>query len=447
MQPVDAVMANRRWGLGILVIFTTVGFGFGNWLARLPGMRDHLGATTVEMSILGLMVSSGSLLGLFFADRAIGRLGHKRVVSWSMLGQVICMPIAAALLWFGADLAGYAVLIVFGCSFSIGDVAMNVNAAAAERAIGRPRMPLFYAGYTIGAVSAMGTGALAETLRIPVPIHLTVVFALIGVCSLTALRLIPPAEQPDDATREPSQEQLDEQFAETVSTATGPIQAIGAAEAVSEATIEATTEASAETPSAPPRYSPWRDRRVVTIGFITLVTGFADGAATNWLPLALTDNRGFSNSTAALTLGVFFISMTAMRLAGSALVERFGRVLVLRAGIVLIVTGIVAMNLAPYAWASVAAAVLWGVGNALGFPIGFSAAADRPATAVRDVATVSIISFAAYLVGPVAIGFLGEHLGLLNAFLPIVAGLAFSFFAAGAMREPARQAGAGKAAK
>ena len=433
MQSIDSAasaLTSRRWGIGILIIFTTVGFGFGNWLARLPGIRDHLDATTAEMSLLGLMVSSGSLLGLFFADRAISKLGHKRVVAWSMLGQVACMPIAAVLLWFGADLPAFLALVLFGFSFSIGDVAMNVNAAAAERAIGRPRMPLFYAGYTIGAVSAMGTGALAEVLRIPVPIHLAVVFAIIGVCSLSALRLIPRPEAeteeapPGIAVEAPAS-------AAPVSTHTGQLEVIGASGASS-------TGAQPAVP-APARYSPWRDRRIVTIGFITLITGFADGAATNWMPLALTDHRGFENSAAALTLGVFFISMTAMRLAGSSLVERFGRVAVLRTGITLIAAGIITMNLVPFAWASIAAAVLWGVGNALGFPIGFSAAADRPATAVRDVATVSIISFAAYLVGPVVIGFLGQQWGLLNAFLLILAGLAFSFFAAGAMREPERR--------
>lgn len=398
----------RRWTTGVLIVFALLGTGFGSWLSRLPAVRDHLGATTLEMSIFGLTLALGSLTGLVLSGRTVTLLGPKRTLAIGVVGQAIAMPAAATLFWVGAIVPAVACLAVFGFMFATCDVAMNVSGAGAERALGKPRMPLFHAAYSLGSVSSMGLGALAESLRISVPVHLSALFALILVGVLLALRVVPNATQIDE----------DEPHA---SVHTGPIP-----------TISAPTTA-----PAPRRYTPWRDSRILIIGFVAMSMALAEGTASDWLPLALTDGRGFVNETAALTLGVFFVSMTLTRVAGSWLLTRLGRVLVLRGGALLVIVGVVITILVPLTWASVVGAVLWGVGCAFGFPIGISAAADNPATAVRDVAAVSAIAYTAFLLGPMLIGFLGEHFGLLQAFWPLVIFAALAFVLASAAREPA----------
>jgi cyanate permease len=82
--------------------------------------------------------------------------------------------------------------------------------------------------------------------------------------------------------------------------------------------------------------------------------------------------------------------------------------------------------------------VLWGVGCAFGFPIGVSAAADRPQTAIRDVAAVSAIAYTAYLLGPMMIGFLGDIFGLLSAFWVLIVFSLVVVVFAGWAREPGR---------
>ena len=62
----------------------------------------------------------------------------------------------------------------------------------------------------------------------------------------------------------------------------------------------------------------------------------------------------------------------------------------------------------PNAVVATIAAVLWGLGAALGFPIGMSAAADDPRTAAARVSAVATIGYFAFLVGPPVIGFLGD---------------------------------------
>ena len=401
----------RVWVGGILAIFTVFGLGFGSWLSRLPATRDHLGASTFEMSLIGLGIAAGSVIGLLISGRTVTWLGPRRTLTVGAIVQAVAMPLATILFWTEATIPGVVCLFVYGFAFSTSDVAMNVSGAAAERALGRPRMPALHAGFSLGSVSAMGIGALAEKFGVPVPVHVSIIFALVLIVALVAVRLVPHDEH---AALRASQ------TATAASAVTGSIPVI---------------PPNASVDPAPSR-SPWRDPRILLIGLITLSMSLAEGVAADWMPLALVDGRGIANATGTLVLGVFFVCMTATRFAGAALLTRFGRVPVLRGGALLCTIGVLIVILVPAVWASVIGAALWGIGCALGFPVGMSAAADRPATAVRDVATVSAIAYTAFLLGPMMIGFLGEHFGLLQAFWPLAAIVLLSGLVAAAAREP-----------
>jgi cyanate permease len=82
--------------------------------------------------------------------------------------------------------------------------------------------------------------------------------------------------------------------------------------------------------------------------------------------------------------------------------------------------------------------VLWGLGAALGFPVGMSAAADDPARAAVRVSVVSSIGYTAFLAGPPLIGLLAEEAGILRALFVVVGALTLGLIAAGAARPLAR---------
>ena len=63
---------------------------------------------------------------------------------------------------------------------------------------------------------------------------------------------------------------------------------------------------------------------------------------------------------------------------------------------------------------ALAGALLWGLGAALGFPVGMSAAADDPSRAAVRVSVVSSIGYTAFLAGPPLIGLLAEDVGILQ---------------------------------
>jgi fucose permease len=183
------------------------------------------------------------------------------------------------------------------------------------------------------------------------------------------------------------------------------------------------------------RLAIWRDRRTILIGLIVLGMAFAEGSANDWLALAMVDGHGVSNASGALILGVFLTAMTIGRIAGVKVLDRYGRVPVLRATAGLAVVGLLIVIFAPTPVA-VVGVVLWGFGASLGFPVGMSAAADDPATAGARVSAVATIGYVAFLVGPPLLGFLGDHFGLLNALLVVVGLIAVAGLISGGAREP-----------
>ena len=111
-----------------------------------------------------------------------------------------------------------------------------------------------------------------------------------------------------------------------------------------------------------------------------LAFAFAEGAGIDWISVALIDGYGAPPTVGTLGFAVFLTAMTVGRWFGPGLLDRYGRVPVVRdarpcspsPALLLFVFGAGT----PIAFAGV---LLWGAGASLGFPVGMSAAADDPA--------------------------------------------------------------------
>jgi MFS family permease len=179
----------------------------------------------------------------------------------------------------------------------------------------------------------------------------------------------------------------------------------------------------------------WRQPSTILIGLIVLGMALAEGSANDWLPLAMVDGHGLENDGGAAVLAVFLAAMTIGRVAGSPLVDRFGRVPVLRVSALVAVVGLGVLIFVPNVPLAIVGVVLWGLGASLGFPMGMSAAADDPRTAAARVSAVATIGYVAFLAGPPLIGFLGEEFGLLRGLLVVFVFIVVAGLVSGAARE------------
>ena len=110
---------------------------------------------------------------------------------------------------------------------------------------------------------------------------------------------------------------------------------------------------------------------------------FAEGSANDWLPIGIVDGYGVASSTGAAFYVVFVAAMTAGRLLGGRVIDRYGRSVTVRWSAVLAVAGILTVILAGNLILAALGRALWGVVVALDFPLTMSASAESDEGAAR----------------------------------------------------------------
>jgi fucose permease len=373
------------------VAFGGSGFAFASWAARIPQVKDHLHLDPSSLGLVLLAIAGGSVLALPLTGAIVTRCGSRRTVAAAavLLGAALAVVAVGYRVGVGALVPG-----LFGLGLANGawDVAMNVQGATVERHLGRAILPRFHAGYSIGTVAGALVGAAAVAGHVSVTVHLLAVVVLVAVAVPRATRRFVP----DDHT-----------------TADPP-------------------EQSTARPAG--HFTRWRERRTVLIGLVVLAFAFAEGAGNDWVSVASISGYHLPAAVGPLALAVFLSAMTAGRWFGSALLDRFGRVAVVRAGAGLAILGLALFCFGRLSGVAFVGALLWGGGVSLGFPVGMSAAADDPAAAPARVSVVASIGYCAFLGGPPLIGFLGDRLTVLHA-LSVVGGLlALAMLLVGSLR-------------
>jgi MFS family permease len=163
----------------------------------------------------------------------------------------------------------------------------------------------------------------------------------------------------------------------------------------------------------------WREPRTLLIGLFVLAFAFAEGTGNDWVSVAMIDGYGVPAAVGTLAFAVFLSAMTLGRWVGPGLLDRHGRVPLLRVLAVLGIAGSLLFVFAPAAPLAFLGAVLWGVGTSLGFPVGMSAGADEPRYAAGRVSVIATIGYCAFLAGPPSVGFLGDHYTVLRALVAV----------------------------
>jgi fucose permease len=390
------------WRNAIFVIFALPGMAIASWVSRLPAARDALQLGPAQVGLLIFGIAAGSILGLVASSHIIAKLGAVATITWGLVLTAAGLAVAGIGATVGPSfVVAFAGLLVFGAASGITDVAMNVSGAANERALGRAIMPVFHAFFSFGTMIGAGLGALAELAHLPIAIHLAIIAAIVVVAMSVSRRFV----RSEHLIEEDGRPVADDDHSKTWRG----------------------------------RLAIWKDPRTLLIGVLVLAAAFAEGSANDWLAIASVDGHGVANATGAVIFGIFVTAMTVGRLTGVFLLDRFGRVPVLRVSFLLAGIGLLVFIFVPNVPIAIAGAVLWGFGSALGFPIGMSAAADDPKTAAARVSAVATIGYFAFLVGPPVIGLLGQHVGVIHALLITLVLAAIGALVAGAAREPARK--------
>lgn len=377
-------------------VFIATGFAFASWASRIPQVRDQLVLDPAQLGLVLLSIAAGSLIALPASGVIVGHFGSR----WTVRTMALVVAAALVVVGLGYQFGVVPVVIgLFGFGFGQGawDVAMNVQGALAERRLGKSIMPRFHAGFSIGTVVGALIGAGMVALQVPVTAHLIGVAVLVAASVPVAVRgFLADHQHTDDDAAVPDR---------------------------------ATSRGNA--------LKAWREPRTLMIGLFVLAFAFAEGTGNDWIGIALIDGYGASPAVGTLGFATFLAAMTAGRWFGPELLDRYGRVATLRVLTVICIGGVLLFVFGTYVAIAFVGAVLWGVGLALGFPVGMSAGADEPAMAAPRVSVIASVGYCAFLAGPPLVGFLGHEFTVQKAIVVVAVLLALALLITGAVRPPA----------
>lgn len=412
-----------RWRAAVLASYAASGIAFATWVSRLPAIRDGLNLTPGGIGLLLMCMTVASFISISASGLIVLRLGPQLTtrIGSSMVGAgLVTVGVGTSLA--ANPLVVAAGLIILGLGTASWNTASNVEGASLERELERHIMPHLHGSFSLGTVAAAGFGAWAAAIHMPVFWHFLISGVVVTASVVTATFWF-RAEKTAAVTKTYHPEETDT-FQDP---STGPLPIISG-------------EPDAAQPDARKTAVPldnkrlvalaWRDRRTLLIGVLVLGLALAEGAAGDWVALALADGYGQSDAAGAVGYGLFVTFMTIGRFAGTVILDRFGRVVVMRWCSATAVVGLSLFVFSPVPWLAFVALAVWGLGASLGFPVGMSAAADDPVHAAARVSVVSTIGYGAFLCGPPLLGLLAEHFGILHSLLAPLVLLVVSFFLA-----------------
>jgi predicted MFS family arabinose efflux permease len=359
-----ALAARGRWA--VAAMFLANGFVVGSWAPQIPLLMARL---AIDESTLGLLIlgfGAGALCAMAWCGYLLSRFGSRPVLrgfalaaSFSLLAVVLSPNVALAAL----------TLFLFGGLIGGMDVAMNANAVAVERRLGRAIMSSSHGFWSLGGFAGAGLGGVAIQ-SLGATAHAVAVTALSLAVVAAALGHLVAESRPE--THEPR------------------------------------------------RFSLPRQPAIYLVGLIALFSMVPEGAVLDWAALYLRQELGSGIAAASFAFAAFSAAMALTRFAGDRIRNRFGAVATLRFSSLIAAAGMAIAGFAPLSWLAIAGFALSGFGIANTVPIAFSAAGNQPAmSAGAGLSTVTLMGYSGILVAPSAIGFIGEYTGFAAVFIAL----------------------------
>lgn len=356
-----------RAAVALRAQFFVLGVLFATWGVHVPTVKGHYGLGEQALAIAMLAGGVGALMALAQAGRVVGRWGPRSVSA--AMGVLCCAAVACLLAW-PAYAALLAVMLVFGISGSLLDVAINTEATEIERLAGKPLMSGFHGMFSLGGMAGASLGSAAPALGLSPQAHLLLATGLGAVAVLLASRAMLPVPEKEAEEKHP------------LSLPHGPLLLLGV---------------------------------LASMGLI------AEGAMYDWSVLFMKQERASEPSTAALAYASFSGAMAAGRFGGDWVRARLAPRRLMRVSGLLAATGMAVALALPSAPVALAGFALVGLGLSNVVPVLFSAAAQVPGvSSAHGIAAVSGVGYLGMMAGPPLIGLIAEHSSLSAGLVVVV---------------------------
>ena len=359
----------------IFAAFFSYAACIGSLYPRLPDIQKHMAAGEGALGGALIGIAAGTLLSLTFGGRFAAKFSARAIILAFIPALSVLFALASSApspMWF------FLLLVPVGLNMGMLELVLNVEADRVENLVGRRIMNRCHAYWSFGFFAAgLISAGFAQTGMSPT-LQLSLMVPVI--CAITAL-LLSTIQAAPARIEEPEQQSV-------------PLFAFP------------------------------------TLAILTLVTVSAsamvlEGAGADWSAIYMRKEFEVSPFLSGFAAAVGAGSQAFFRFFADHFVERHSPVKVARVMLFILMTGVLAVFVAPGAPFALTGFFLIGIGTSVLFPLAISAAARRTdRSAAVNVASLAQITFVLFLLAPPLLGFVAEHIGIRWAFgacLPLVA--------------------------
>ncbi len=361
MRLLDDLFASRR----ALAGFVVIGLGWAAFWAQMPVIKAQVGVSDSLWGTLALLGSAGGLTSMWLApvvERAAGR--------WSMvLGIAVMLSgLVAAGLAQGPLALGLSLCAV-SAGAGIADVFSNAEVSEAEAETGRSLMNLNHGMFSVGyAVSAIAVGAARAGGLGPVTIFVAIAGLVVLVTPWMLVRHRVDEDDMQDSTGMP--------------------------------------------------------RAIVWVGGLIVLSAFlGEAAIEGWSALHIERTLGAGPAEGAMGPALLGIGMAVGRLGAHLAGARWPAMRVMMLASCMAGIGLALAALAPGVTTAYVGFLLGGLGVSVVGPLalGLVGQAVRPKYRLVAISQSIALGHAAFLLGPVLMGFVSDGFGLHMSFYVVAA--------------------------
>jgi MFS family permease len=346
----------ERWAT--FTVFLVLGIAIGTWAAAIPVLKQRLGLSAGDLSIVLLTLALASVFATVATGALAPRFGTGRSTGFAAGAVVVAfaLPIFA-----GSFLQLTVCAAIIGLTVGALDIAMNAHASDIERRWRDPIMSSFHAAFSVGGLIGASLGGLLAGA----PWGITGQIALPMLVALVAIVLATP--RLGHGLR---------------------------------------SEAGQGVALALPEWS------ALPLCAIALLCFLLEGAMADWSAVYLESVAGATASVSASGYAGFSVTMAVGRLFGDGVVRRLGPRLTVFSGGALAAIGLaLALVLPQPLWGAVGFALV-GLGASNAVPVAFSGASRYGASPAAGMAMVATCGYAGFLGGPPLIGLIATATSL-----------------------------------
>ena len=346
--------------------FFIAGLGTAAWAPLVPYAKARLNLETGSLGLLLLCLGIGSVVAMPLAGMLTAKYGCRLVIYVSSAMFCLTLPLLASVTSLPLLVVA---LLVFGAAVGTIDCVINIQGIIVERAGGRPMMSGFHGLFSVGGL--VGASGISGLLSLGAPPYVSALIVVAGIA--LALLWAGPHFLPYGAD------------------AHGP--ALGFPRGI-----------------------------VLVIAILCFIMFLTEGSALDWSAVFLTSVRGMNPGFGGVGYAAFSLTMALGRLAGDAIVRRFGPRLVVTIGSFIAAGGLVLAVLVPSWKVGVLGYALLGTGCSSVVPVLYAALGRQEVMPKSSaVPAVTTVAYAGVLAGPVAVGFVAHISSLPIAFLIVAA--------------------------